>query len=73
MSHLDRYIETNTPSIGKNIPFEVIITKMRPEMLEIVGPDGIDFLRGLLRLDPEKRFTATQALAHPFITSLKNN
>ena len=36
---------------------------------EVIGPEGIDLLSGLLELDPEKRLTAKEALLHPFLAS----
>ncbi|KAL6709700.1 TFIIH complex serine/threonine-protein kinase subunit kin28 [Coniothyrium glycines] len=36
----------------------------------LLGDDGIDFLRGLLTMDPKKRLTARQALEHKYWTNL---
>lgn len=36
----------------------------------LLGEDGIDLLRGLLTMDPQKRFTARKALANKYWTNL---
>ena len=35
-----------------------------------LGPEGLDLLRGLLQLDPARRLSARNALAHPFFAAL---
>ena len=35
-----------------------------------LGPEGLDLLRGLLQLDPARRISAREALAHPFFAPL---
>jgi len=41
--------------------------EFRPEQGETVGNDAKDLIRNLLVVDPVQRFTAEQALAHPFL------
>lgn len=36
-------------------------------ILDSFDPDMADFIGGLLRLDPEERFTAEEALRHPWL------
>ena len=34
--------------------------------------EGVDLLKSLLQLDPEKRITADQALQHPFFDDIQD-
>jgi serine/threonine protein kinase len=43
-----------------------MIQKLRPDFY--IDRNAISFLEGLMELDPDKRFTATQALQHPFLS-----
>jgi len=45
--------------------------RMKPEVWSNVSADAVDLVRNLLVVSPRKRFTALQALHHPFIT--RNN
>lgn len=51
----------------------VLAASLRLPLLEQVVQTGdrlfIDFLRGLLRIDPARRLSATQALQHPWLAS----
>merc|ERR1712224_391390 len=42
---------------------------MKPESEKWCSPDALDFLDCLLKYDPEKRLTASEALEHRFIKS----
>jgi cell division control protein 7 len=51
--------------VGTRIGFKDIIQRLRPELA--LHDHAISFLDGLLELDPDRRFTASQALQHPFL------
>lgn len=40
---------------------------MKPELWSKVSQDGVDFVKALLQVDPEKRLSAQQAREHPWI------
>ncbi|CAK68738.1 unnamed protein product (macronuclear) [Paramecium tetraurelia] len=40
--------------------------------MSLISKNGINFLKGLIELDPQIRFTATQALKHPYISQENN-
>ncbi|KAI8899870.1 kinase-like domain-containing protein [Globomyces pollinis-pini] len=63
---LNRTFETNIPAIATPLTFEYIIKQMKPEMLPLVGVEGISLLEGLMELDPNERLTADKALQHSF-------
>jgi serine/threonine protein kinase len=42
-----------------------------PAVFSKLCPEGLDFLRRLLCYDPKARMTASQALAHPYLTSVE--
>ncbi|KAF1320456.1 Serine/threonine protein kinase, partial [Globisporangium splendens] len=46
---------------------EAICTDPLPPMPNRFTPECRDFMKGLIRRDPNSRFTATQALSHPFL------
>lgn len=37
-------------------------------MVSVLMPPALNLLEGMLLLDPEKRLTANQGLAHPFLS-----
>jgi cyclin-dependent kinase 7 len=39
-------------------------------MFPLLGEDGVDLIRGLLTLDPNKRLSAKQALEHRYWTNM---
>ena len=54
----------------KKETWEVYYPKNLKEILPTLSDDGIDLLKKLLELDPEKRITAADALQHPFFKDL---
>ncbi|KAJ4455430.1 putative cyclin-dependent protein kinase [Paratrimastix pyriformis] len=71
------YITPVTPEYRKelHIPvhidppdLRVVFRRIWPECPYEIPDDLLDFLRGLMRILPSERLTATQALQHPFIT-----
>ena len=54
----------------KKETWEVYYPKNLKEILPTLSDDGIDLLKKLLELDPEKRINATDALEHPFFKDL---
>ncbi|KAI9011090.1 kinase-like domain-containing protein [Gaertneriomyces semiglobifer] len=65
---LNRRFTTNIPSVGRPIPLEELCEKLFPKRAKEIPPDGFDFLKRLLTLDPKARITAREALKHPFLT-----
>lgn len=57
------------PFTGNNIlEIYAAITKKEPEIPLDTNPQLVDFLKGLLEKDPEKRLTIEQCKQHPWIT-----
>ena len=54
----------------KDENWEVYLPKNLKEILPTLDDNGIDLLKKLLELDPEKRILATEALEHPFFKDL---
>lgn len=52
---------------------EAICTDPLPPMPNKFSPECRDFLKGLIRRDPDSRLTSTQALAHPFLRGYKDS
>ena len=50
--------------------WEVYYGKNLKEVLPTLDDNGIDLLKKLLELDPEKRILSTEALEHPFFKDL---
>jgi cell division control protein 7 len=67
--------ETNIDTIGeRGFTFEKIIMwascrERDTDTLRCGESQAVDFLQGLLELDPHKRFSAKEALQHPFFTA----
>ncbi len=68
--------ETNIETIGeRGFAFEKIIlwascqNRESAEGLHLGEEQAVDFLHGLLELDPHKRWSAKEALQHPFIVA----
>jgi cell division control protein 7 len=67
--------ETNIDTIGeRGFSFEKIILwascrERNSDTLRRGEEQAVDFLQGLLELDPHKRWSAKEALQHPFFTA----
>ena len=63
--NVDRTFDSNLPSITEQgIPFKKLLYHLRP--LFKTDATSLEFLQGLLDLDPTTRLTAKQALEHPW-------
>ena len=65
----DPHSEAFKNLFNKLVPNRVVIFELLQKLGGIIGNDGLDLLYSLLHVDPDKRITVTQALAHPFIDS----
>jgi len=50
-------------------PLDIAVGELPLDQLVGVSDDAVDLLRGLLRLDPAKRLTPTQIMAHPWLAN----
>lgn len=61
-----RHYEASFGAAAPKHPHGINYWKQR---FPLLGEDGIDLLRGMLRMDPMKRLSATQVLQHPYWTN----
>lgn len=59
------------PEANENLDALTVTVKGQPynhirQVLPDLGEKGVDFLDGLLAYDPQRRFTATEALQHEY-------
>lgn len=63
--HLGRTFDSSIPFEPKS--WKSIVERYRMGRDEVIPPEGLDLLDKLLKLMPEERITAREALQHPFL------
>eukprot|EP01103_Thecamoeba_quadrilineata_P007890 TRINITY_DN17711_c0_g1_i1.p1 TRINITY_DN17711_c0_g1~~TRINITY_DN17711_c0_g1_i1.p1 ORF type:complete len:731 (-),score=93.75 TRINITY_DN17711_c0_g1_i1:241-2433(-) len=63
-----RYFDKNIENVIENYPFRRNLTAQQIDEEKQQRKAMIHFITGLLQMDPEQRWSAKQAILHPFIT-----
>ncbi|KAJ2586059.1 Cell division control protein 7, partial [Coemansia sp. RSA 1804] len=71
-AELSRTFLTNIPTVkDRGIRFESLAKAYNTDGYPCIPPDAFDLLRRMLTLNPDRRITAEEALAHPFVARRK--
>ncbi|KAJ2496212.1 Cell division control protein 7 [Coemansia sp. RSA 2049] len=71
-AELSRTFLTNIPTVkDRGIRFESLAKAYNTDGYPCIPPDAFDLLRRMLTLNPDRRITADEALAHPFVARRK--